>query len=68
MAGTSQPAPAAPAAARISGSLTRLIDPQTMLIYTEQVRRTLTMRVQLPDRGLVPMVQEESRTYTYTYE
>lgn len=68
MAGTSQPAPAAPAAAQISGSLTRLIDPQTMLIYTEQVRRTLTMRVQLPDRGLVPMVQEESRTYTYTYE
>lgn len=68
MAEAAQPAPAATASARLSGSLSRLIDPQTMLIYSEQVRRTLTMRVPLPDQGLVPMVQEEVRTYTYSYE
>ena len=67
LTGTPQPAPV-PTTARISGSLSRLIDPKTMLIYSEQVRRNLTMRVQLPDRGLVPMVDEEVRTYTYSYE
>lgn len=68
LAATPQAAPATPSAARITGSLSRLIDPQTMLIYAEQVRRKLTMKVQLPDRGWVPMVDEEVRTYTYTYE
>lgn len=55
-------------ATRITGSLSRLIDPKTMLIYAEQVKRTISMRVQLPGQGTLPTVQEESRTYTYTYQ
>jgi hypothetical protein len=52
---------------RITGSLSRLIDPRTMLIYSEQVRRTFSMRVQVPGQGLLPTVQEEFRTYTFSY-
>ena len=55
-------------ATRITGSLSRLIDPKTMLIYSEQVRRTISMRIQVPGQGLLPTVQEESRTYTYSYQ
>lgn len=55
-------------ATRITGSLSRLIDPKTMLIYAEQVKRTISMRVQVPGQGTLPTVQEESRTYTYTYQ
>ena len=55
-------------ATRITGSLSRLIDPKTMLIYSEQVRRTISMRIQVPGQGILPTVQEESRTYTYTYQ
>ena len=55
-------------ATRITGSLSRLIDPKTMLIYSEEVRRTISMRIQVPGHGLLPTVQEESRTYTYSYQ
>lgn len=55
-------------ATRITGSLSRLIDPKTMLIYSEQVKRTISMRVQVPGQGVLPTVQEESRTYTYAYQ
>lgn len=55
-------------AARITGSLSRLIDPKTMLIYSEQVKRTISMQLQVPGKGAVPTVQEESRTYSYAYE
>ncbi len=54
--------------ARVSGSLTRLIDPKTMLIYAEQVRRTISMSIQVPGKGLLPTTQEEVRTYAYVYE
>lgn len=54
-------------ATRITGSLSRLIDPRTMLIYSEQVRRIVSMRIQVPGQGLLPSVQEEFRTYTYSY-
>lgn len=68
-ASASQPAPnIEQAAPRITGSLSRLIDPKTMLIYSEQVRRIISMRVQVPGQGAVPTVQEEFRTYTYTYQ
>lgn len=53
---------------RITGSLSRLIDPKTMLIYSEQVRRTISMRFNVPGQGMFPTVQEETRTYTYTYQ
>ena len=55
-------------AARITGSLSRLIDPKTMLIYSEQVKRTISMQLQVPGKGTVPTVQEESRTYLYSYD
>lgn len=54
--------------ARVSGSLTRLIDPKTMLIYSEQVRRVISMNLQVAGKGMVPSTQEEIRTYTYSYE
>jgi hypothetical protein len=54
--------------ARVSGSLTRLIDPKTMLIYSEQVRRIISMNLQVAGKGLVPTTQEEVRTYAYVYE
>jgi hypothetical protein len=63
------PTPQSPkSAARITGSLSRLIDPKTMLIYSEQVKRTISMQLQVPGKGAVPTVQEESRTYSYAYE
>lgn len=55
-------------ATRITGSLSRLIDPKTMLIYSEQVRRVISMRIQVPEQGTLPTVQEESRNYTYNYK
>lgn len=54
--------------ARITGSLSRLIDPTTMLIYSEQVKRTISMQVQVPGNGAMPVTQEESRTYSFTYD
>lgn len=54
--------------ARITGSLSRLIDPKTMLIHSEQVKRTISLQVQAPGQAPMPTVQEESRTYTYRYE
>jgi hypothetical protein len=71
-------APAAPAApagaapgvptARITGRMSRLIDPKTMLIYSESVRRTITMQVSV--RAGVPMasILREERDYAYAYE
>ncbi|GAB4060859.1 hypothetical protein [Uliginosibacterium sediminicola] len=53
---------------RITGSLSRLIDPKTMLIYSEEMKRSISMRIQVPGQGLWPVVQEETRTYTYAYE
>ena len=53
---------------RITGSLSRLIDPKTMLIYAEQLRRTIAMQIQVPGQGVLPTVQEEARTYSYSYK
>lgn len=53
--------------ARITGWLSRLIDPKTMLIFSERISREITMPVTLPGAGQVPSVQREERTYEYTY-
>jgi len=53
---------------RITGSASRLIDPKTMLIYAEQVSRTISMPVDIPGQGRVPTIQREERTYKYTYQ
>lgn len=56
------------APARVTGSLVRSIDPKTMLIYAEEVRRVMSMKLQLPGLGLLPVVQEEVRVYAYRYD
>jgi hypothetical protein len=72
-AAASAPASAVPvpepakSAARVSGSLSRLIDPGTMLIYSERVERVLTMQLQVPGKGMVPVTQQEVRTYAHSY-
>lgn len=52
----------------ISGSLSRLIDPSTMLIYSERVERTMTLQMPISDQVILPVVQHETRSYTYTYD
>ena len=54
-------------APRITGSLVRVIDPKSMLIYSEQVKRTISMQLQIPGQSAVPMVLDESRSYVYSY-
>jgi hypothetical protein len=53
---------------RLSGSLSRLIDPRTMLIHSERVERTLTFQMNVPGKGPTPVVQHEVRSYTHTYD
>lgn len=71
VANAASASPAAPkmekGATRITGSLSRLIDPRTMLIYSEHVRRTISMTISVPGQGVFPTVQEELRTHTYAY-
>lgn len=54
--------------ARISGSLSRLIDPSTMRIYSERVERTLIMPMQIPGKGLTPVTLHEIRSYSHVYD
>jgi hypothetical protein len=55
-------------AARISGSLTRLIDPKTMLIYSERLQRTISMQIESQGRTPEAVRLDETRTYSYSYE
>jgi len=55
-------------AARLYGTSSRLIDPQTMLIYAETQERTIALSVNIPGQGTVPMKMTESREYTFDYE
>lgn len=77
-ASTSDPAASAASAAtaasaptkplrRISGSTSRLIDPQTMRLYAEQQTKTLTMAVEVPERGKLPAVFREQSRYEFDY-
>jgi hypothetical protein len=59
--------PPTPSAAKISGFGERLIDPHTMLIYSETVERTLTAKTNMPGQGDVDMTQTEKREYKYDY-
>ncbi len=65
---TRPPLPKAGPTVRISGSMTRIIDPKTMLIYSERMERTVTMPFQIPGQGQVASEQKELRVYTYSYE
>lgn len=64
----SVPAPVSMSAARVTGKLSRLFDPNTMLIHEERSERMLQFQVQVPGQGRMPVVQKEVRTYSYSYE
>lgn len=53
--------------ARISGNVQRLIDPKTMLIYREEVRRVIDMTIDIPGEGLMPLKMTETRSYEFEY-
>lgn len=53
---------------RVTGSLSRLIDPNTMLIYAERLERTITMQiVSSPGKKPEEVRMDETRVYSYTY-
>jgi hypothetical protein len=53
--------------ASIQGSVTRLIDPATMRIYREEVKRIINMETEMPITGNIPVEIVETRTYEYEY-
>lgn len=53
--------------ARISGNVLRLIDPKTMLIYKEELRRVMDMTTDIPGEGLIPIKMTETRSYEFEY-
>lgn len=53
--------------ASISGTVSRLIDPDTMLIHTERVTRIMEMKIDMPGSGLVPVKVTETRLYEFQY-
>ncbi len=67
-AGSTAPDPAAvprPASSlTIVGEGERVIDPATMIIYSEKIVRTLTMEAELPGKGLTAIKVVETREYS----
>lgn len=53
---------------RIAGSSTRLVDPSTMLIYSEQEERTVWAMLEIEGLGPVPLVEVATMTYSYEYQ
>jgi hypothetical protein len=51
----------------ITGKGERVIDPKTMLIYSEKLTRTMKMMVEVPGAGRVPATTRETREYVYEY-
>lgn len=54
-------------APRVSGRATRLIDPTTLLIYSESSSRTITVELNTPGAGRAPTEIREERRYGYEY-
>ncbi len=52
---------------KITGGGERVIDPKTMLIYSETNDRTITMAMDIPDEGRQELKMQEKREYTYQY-
>lgn len=52
---------------KISGGGERLVDPKTMLIYSETNDRTVTMILDDPDEGRLEVRMPEKKEYTYQY-
>jgi len=53
--------------ASIKGKVTRVIDPTTMKIYKEEVKRIIHMDVEMPGGGKIPVELIETRNYEYDY-
>ena len=53
--------------ARISGSVSRLVDPLTMLIYGETIHRRIDVAIDAPDQGTVMTTTMDQREYQYLY-
>lgn len=51
----------------IVGSGERVIDPATMLIYSESLTRTIKMRMESPGQEAVWTTMQEKREYSFTY-
>ena len=50
-------------AAKITGKGRRIVDPATMMIYSEIIERTITMKMNIPGQGEVDMTLFETREY-----
>lgn len=51
----------------IDGGGERLIDPNTMLIYSETLTRTMKIPMEVPGQGKVMTTMQEKREYTFDY-
>lgn len=51
----------------ITGEGERLIDPTTMLIYSELIKRNMQMEMEVPGQGKLPTTQIEERKYIFEY-
>jgi hypothetical protein len=52
---------------RIEGGGVRVIDPNTMRIYSERMERTMTIRVEQPGMDPFPMTMTEAREFEFDY-
>lgn len=52
----------------INGKIIRIIDPKTMLIYKEELERTMCMEMEMPGSGFVPTKLIEKRIYEFDYK
>jgi hypothetical protein len=50
---------------RVTGTVSRLVDPATLLIRSEVTKRVMRMTVRAAGQEPVPVVMTETRTYTY---
>ncbi len=55
------------AGAQLTGSGYRIIDPKTMLLYDEVIRRSVVMPMDIPGKGRVTITSDETREYTREY-
>lgn len=51
----------------IAGGGERVIDPATMLIYSERTNRTISMTLDVPNQGPVTTTMQEDKVYEYNY-
>jgi hypothetical protein len=52
----------------ITGSGIRVIDPKTMLIYSEEINQIMTMPMNIPNYGKINSTMHEKRVYTFSYQ